>query len=68
LWCQVAFATYSPRSAKFAETVDLRKRWRIQAADGLAAPILSGLRESELVITHPDGTIEDGKAVRVIES
>jgi HlyD family secretion protein len=35
---------------------------------GLAVQILSGLKEGEPVITHPDDTVEDGKAVKTRDS
>ena len=32
---------------------------------GISAEIVSGLKEGEMVITHPDETVADGKQVAV---
>ncbi|MCC7236075.1 MAG: HlyD family efflux transporter periplasmic adaptor subunit [Bryobacterales bacterium] len=42
-----------------------RRAVRLGHRNGLAAEIVSGLKEGELVIPHPDETIEDGKPVTV---
>jgi len=36
--------------------------------NGLAAQLLSGLKEGETVILHPGDTVEDGKKVRARET
>lgn len=41
----------------------VRKQVEIGQRNGLSAQILSGLDENEVVITHPDDSIEDGVAV-----
>ncbi len=40
-----------------------RRNVKIGHRSGIAAEILDGLREGDTVITHPDDTVEDGKAV-----
>jgi HlyD family secretion protein len=40
-----------------------RRAVQIGQRSGLAAEIVSGLEEGEVVIPHPDETVEDGKAV-----
>jgi HlyD family secretion protein len=45
-------------------SVARRRPVEIGHRSGLAAEILSGLREGEQVITHPDETVNDGKEVR----
>ncbi len=42
-----------------------RKSVQLGHRNGLAAEIVSGLRDGELVIPHPDETVEDGKQVAV---
>lgn len=42
-----------------------RRTVQIGHRSGVAAEVLSGLRPGELVIQHPDETVEDGKAVTV---
>ena len=40
-----------------------RKKVEIGQRNGMAAQILSGIDDGELVITHPDSSLEDGKPV-----
>jgi HlyD family secretion protein len=40
-----------------------RRNVKVGHRSGIAAEILDGLREGDSVITHPDDTVEDGKAV-----
>jgi len=45
------------------DSVARRRAVRIGHRSGLSAEILSGLKEGEPVITHPDETVQDGKKV-----
>jgi HlyD family secretion protein len=53
--------------AVFAVEQDHAQRRVVQVGhrSGLAAEILGGLKDGELVILHPDETIENGKPVSV---
>jgi HlyD family secretion protein len=42
----------------------IRREVKVGQRNGLSAEILEGLAEGEMVITHPDNTIEDGVAVK----
>jgi HlyD family secretion protein len=42
----------------------IRREVKVGQRNGLSAEILEGLTEGEIVITHPDNTIEDGVAVK----
>ena len=42
----------------------VRRLVEVGHRNGLAAEILSGLRQDETIITHPDDTVEDGKLVQ----
>jgi len=42
----------------------VRRAVKVGQRNGLSAEILGGLTEGEMVITHPDNTIEDGVAVK----
>jgi len=42
----------------------IRREVKVGQRNGLSAEILEGLTEGEMVITHPDNTIEDGVAVK----
>ena len=42
----------------------IRREVTVGQRNGLSAEILDGLNEGEIVITHPDNTIEDGVAVK----
>ncbi|MFN0105790.1 MAG: efflux RND transporter periplasmic adaptor subunit [Bryobacteraceae bacterium] len=41
-----------------------RREVQVGHRSGVSAEILGGLREGDVVITHPDETVEDGKAVQ----
>ncbi len=62
-----ALFRYGEGWAVFVAEAGVARRRAVQTGhrSGLAAEILSGLREGELVITHPDETVEDGKPVTV---
>ena len=53
--------------AVFVVEEGIARRRTVQTGhrSGLAAEITGGLREGDLVIAHPDETVEDGKAVAV---
>jgi HlyD family secretion protein len=42
-----------------------RKMVEVGHRTGLAAEILSGLKDGDAVVAHPDETVEDGKKVVV---
>ena len=42
----------------------IRREVKVGQRNGLSAEILEGLTEGEILITHPDNTIEDGVAVK----
>ena len=42
----------------------IRREVSVGQSNGLSAEILDGLAEGEMVITHPDNTIEDGVTVK----
>lgn len=56
--------------AVFAVDGDTARRQSVELGrrSGLAAEVLSGLSEGDLVVTHPDDSIEDGTEVRRRES
>jgi len=62
-----ALFRYGQGWAVFVAEAGFARRRAVQTGhrSGLAAEVLSGLREGELVITHPDETVEDGKTVTV---
>lgn len=41
-----------------------RRMVNVSQRNGLSAPVLEGLAEGEIVITHPDDTIDDGVRVK----
>ena len=49
------------------ETLDLLQEVQIGHRNGLSAQIVSGLNEGDLVITHPDSSVEDGVRVRMLQ-
>jgi len=61
-----ALFRYSDGWAVFVIEGGFARRRPVQVGrrNGLAAEILSGLIEGEKVITHPDASIEDGRAVK----
>ncbi len=41
------------------------RKVQIGQRNGMSAEVISGLKEGDIVITHPDSSIEDGKRVRL---
>lgn len=62
-----ALFRYENGWAVFVSEGDVARRRVVQVGhrNGLAAEILGGLKPGEVVITHPDETVEEGKALRV---